>query len=150
MRELFSEVELDRETASFIAAGLRELAAVDGVHQAELALIQEFERGVGVVSIPFDLTGDHPLKTAQTRELFMRSAILLSMADGEISELEGLRLGRYSNQLGIGVERLAELYRDVKVFLLSAFEGADLFRDEAERIGQEMGLEDDDIQTTLN
>jgi len=149
MRDIFGEIELDRETVSFIAAGLRELAAVDGVHEAELALIEEFEKGIGVVETPFDLTAEHPLDSPELRELFMRSAILLSMADGEIGELEGLHLGRYASQLDIDVKRLAELYRDVKVFLLSAFEGAEIFRDQAERIGEEMGLEDEDIQTTL-
>lgn len=150
MRELFSEFELDREAASFIAAGLRELAAVDGIHVAELALIEEFERGVGVATVPFDLTAGHPLQTERARELFMRSAILLSMADGEISELEGLKLGQWANQLDIGVERLADLYRDVKVFLLSAFEGAEIFREQAEQIGLDLGLDDEDIQTTLH
>jgi hypothetical protein len=149
MKDLFQPVDLDLETTSFIAAGLRELAAVDGVHEAELALIEEFERDCGVSEVKFDLRGEHPLKTDALREVFMRSAILLAMADNEISELEGVRLGQYAHHLGIDVARLAELYRDVKVFLFSAFEGAELFRDQAEQIGEDLGLEDVDITSTL-
>jgi len=149
MKELFAELDLDRTTASFIAAGLRELAEVDGFHDVELALIEDLEQDLGVEEVRFDLTTDHPLQSDELKEVFMRSAILLALADGHISELEGERIGRYANLLGIGVERLAELFRDVKVFLLSAFQGADIFREQAEQIGHDLGLDDEDIQTTL-
>ncbi len=150
MKDLFQPVELDLETTSFIAAGLRDLAEVDGVHAAEIAMIEAFEQDCGVQSVKFDLRGDHPLRTEALRELFMRSAILLAMADNEISELEGVRLGQYAHLLGIDVARLAELYRDVKVYLLSSFAGAEIFRDQAEAIGEDLGLEDVDIKTTLH
>lgn len=149
MKELFAEIDMDRESASFIAAGLRELAGVDGYHALELALIEDLERELGTEPVQFDLTADHPLRSDELKEVFMRSAILLALADGQISELEGERIGRYANLLGIGVERLAELFRDVKVFLLSAFAGAEIFRDQAEQIGHDLGLDEEDIQTTL-
>ena len=149
MKEFFHKIPMDRETASFFAAGLRQLAEVDGLHEKEIALIHAFEDGLDRVPCTFDLVGDHPLDTAEKRELFMRSAILLALADGDISEVEGELIGRYAHGLGIPVERLAELFRDVKVFLLSTFEDNTLFRDQAEQIGEELGLDTGDITTTL-
>lgn len=149
MKPLFHEIPLDGETASFMAAGLRQLAEVDGFHDRELALLDAFGDGLDVQPTAFDLTGDHPLDTSDKKELFMRTAILLALADGGISELEGDLIGRWANILGIPVERLAELFRDVKVYLLSTFEDSSLFREQAERIGDELGLDKDDISTTL-
>ena len=149
MQELADRVELDQGAARFIAAGLHELAAVDGVHELEIRLIREFEQGVEGDPVPFDLDGQHPLETAELRELFMRSAILLALADGKISELEGDLIGRYAHKLAVRPERLAELYRDVKMYLLSTFEDATLFREQVEDIGRDLGLDDAEIKQTL-
>jgi hypothetical protein len=149
MKAFFHEIPMDRETASFFAAGLRMLAEVDGFHDAELALIGSFEGGLEVEATAFDLSGDHPLDTAEKAELFMRSAILLALADGGISEMEGELIGRWAHALSIPVERLADLFKDVKVYLLSTFEDSTLFREQAEKIGEELGLDKEDITTTL-
>ncbi len=150
MKLLAERVDLDEGAARFIAAGLRELAAVDGVHELEQQLIEEFERDLSGEAVPFDIDGDHPLDTTELRELFMRSAILLALADGEISELEGERIGRYAHKLAVRPERLAELYRDVKMYLLSTFEDSTLFREQAQDIGHELGLDDEAIKQTLS
>ncbi len=149
MKPFFHEIPLDRETASFIAAGLRELAEVDGFHDHELALLDAFADGLDVRPSAFDLSGEHPLDSAEKKELFMRTAILLALADGDIGEREGDLIGRWANTLGIPVERLAELFRDVKVYLLSTFADSTLFRDQAEAIGEDLGLDSKDITTTL-
>jgi len=149
MKTLFHEIPMDRETASFFAAGLRKLAEVDGLHEQELALIDAFEDGLDVQPTVFDLSGDHPLDTPDKAEVFMRTAILLSQDDGDISEVEGDLIGRWANSLGIPAERLAELFRDVRVYLLSTFQENTLFREQAERIGEDLGLDEKDITTTL-
>ena len=150
MEPLYRPTDLDQETASFIAAGLRELASADGTHPSELALIEAFEQEVGATSANFDLTGDHPLRTPELREMFMRTSILLALADGKISEVEGELIGRWSRTLEIDVAGLAELYRQVKKTMLGHFQGATLFREQAMEIGSELGLEEQDILTSLN
>jgi hypothetical protein len=150
MEPLYRPTELDQETASFIAAGLRELARADGTHPSELALIEAFEQEVGAAPATFDLTGDHPLRTPEMREMFLRTCILLTLADGRISEVEGELLGRWAGMLGIDVASLAELYRQVKKTMLGHFQGAALFRDQAMEIGSELGLEEKDILTSLD
>ncbi len=149
MREFVAEVEVSEEAAVFIASGLRELAAVDGVHERELALIEAFAAGLVYEPVPFDLTGDHPLVSDELRDLFMRSAILLALADGGVSELEGDLIGRYALALEISPRRLAMLWRDVKCYLLSSFEAAEIFRDDVEQIGRELGLADSEIHDSL-
>lgn len=149
MEPLFRTTDLDQETASFIAAGLRELARADGTHPAELALIEEFERGLEPAPVTFDLDGDHPLTTPELRELFLRTSILLALADGQISEVEGERIGRWASKLQVDVAALAELYRQVKRTMLSHFSDNTLFREQAEEIGRSLGLDEDDILTTL-
>lgn len=149
MRQFVAEIEVSQQAAVFIASGLRELAEVDGVHERELALIEAFEDGLVFERVPFDLRGDHPLVSDDLQDLFMRSAILLALADGAVSELEGDLIGRYATAFGMSPRRLAMLWRDVKCYLLSSFEAADLFRDHAEEIGRDLGLEDAEIHDTL-
>ena len=149
MEPLTHPTDLDRDPASFIAAGLRELAAIDGTHDQELALIEAFEADIDAEPVAFDLSGDHPLTTPELRDLFLRSAIMLALADGHISELEGERLGRWARALDVDVSTLAELYRSVKQGMLRHFQGATLFREQVQEIGRELGLADEDIDNSL-
>jgi len=150
MEPLTRPTDLDRDTASFIAAGLRELARIDGTHASELALIEAFEAEIDAQPAAFDLSGEHPLTTPELRDLFLRSAIMLALADGEISELEGDQLGRWARELDVDVATLAELYTSVKQSLLRHFQGVTLFRDQVQQIGQELGLAEDEIETSLD
>ncbi len=144
-------VTLDSATASFMASGLRALAEVDGGHERELALVAEFE-GDGGPADPsaFNLSEGHPLQTPSLRDLFLRSALLLALADGRVSHKERETLTRWAQALGVDPVALAYMDREVRMSLLGGFQGVTLFREQAIAVGRELGLDDSDIELVLS
>ncbi|MCY3810232.1 MAG: hypothetical protein OXH15_00350 [Gammaproteobacteria bacterium] len=83
-------------------AALAEVAHSDGLHAAELAILEEHAGRFGVdldrlPALPSDLS-DLP---AATRVLVYRDAYMLAMADGEVSGLEGRRLEELAERLAL-------------------------------------------------
>ena len=132
--DFFPTIEVSAHEAETIARGLYTIAAVDGVHERELALIAEFSRGVvdDVVVDESPLAGGafgrisplEPasvallLQTAPLRELFMKAALLVAWADGSVSALERAKIGEFAKALGVAAPALAALEAQVKDYLL--------------------------------
>jgi tellurite resistance protein len=132
--DFFPTIEVSAHEAETIARGLYTIAAVDGVHERELALISEFSRGIvdDVVEGGSPLAGAAfgriaPLEPARValllpsaalRELFMKAALLVAWADGSVSAAERGKIGEFAKALGIAAPALAALEAQVKDYLL--------------------------------
>ncbi len=153
MIELFADVDLSNDAAAYIASGLRALAGCDGFHTNEIALVEEFERGVGIdptSASDFQSAGGGPLKDDSERELFLSSLQLLALADGRISAREDEWITSVSSDLGIGEARRQELAVQAKQYLLSSLAGVNAFRAQAEAVGKSLGLTDAQIAEVLD
>jgi hypothetical protein len=151
MIQLFEHLEISAESAAWIASGLRALASCDGFHTAELALVEEFERGLGIEASSrgdFDARTS-PLQSTEEREVFVCSLQLMSLADGRQSSREEEWIVRTSECLGVSEARRLELEVDAKKFLLSSLSGVTTFRAQAVSIGQSLGLSDAVIDEVL-
>jgi len=152
MLELFKDVDLTQEAAAWMAQGLRALASCDGLHTSELALVEAFERELGIdPTDPADFNATvSPLTGATEAELFVRSLQLMALADGRISAREEEWIAGVSGNLGVDAGRRAELAIESKKYLLSSLAGVSAFRDQAEGIGRSLGLSPEDIASVLD
>ena len=133
--DFFPTIEVSAHEAEAIARGLYTIAAVDGVHERELALISEFSRGAlddDVTIGQSPLAGSAfgriaPLEPASValllpseplRELFMKAALLVAWADGSVSAAERTKIGEFAKALGIAAPALTKLEAEVKDYLL--------------------------------
>ena len=95
--EFFPEVNLSHGAAEAIARGLFAIARVDGVHEREAGLIASFWIDAGGGGPLSDLERAEAIKPADLaaalhsdaeRQLFIKTAILLTWADGAVSAAE--------------------------------------------------------------
>ncbi len=124
---LFPEVHLDNYQAEAIARGLFAVAKADGIHEREAALVASFwaEAGGSAQSLSelerreaiSEQELSAALPTQAHRQLFLKTAVLLSFADGTVSDKEKEILGRYAACLELAKE-LPQMETEVKEFLL--------------------------------
>jgi tellurite resistance protein len=129
MADFFPEVNLERGAAEAIARGLYAIARVDGLHEREAGLIASFwiEAGGGSGSLsdlersadlaPAELAT--ALRTDQERQLFVKTAILLTWADGSVSPAEQQAVQDFAKALGVDQTTVDKLEASVKDFLLA-------------------------------
>jgi tellurite resistance protein len=126
--EFFPEMHISREAAEAIARGLYTVAKVDGIHEREAGLIASFwiDSGAGAASLS-DLERGEPMKPAELatilhtddeRQIFIKTAVLLTWADGVVTEAERVILSEFAKALGIEPAKLTELEAGVKDYLL--------------------------------
>jgi tellurite resistance protein len=127
--DFFHEVELDGKTAEAIARGLFAVAKVDGIHEREAGLIAAFwmdaGAGHGLLSDlereETPITGSElaaALRTTQERLLFMKTALLLTYADGKVTPEERQIISEFGTALGIDAQTIDALETAVKEYLL--------------------------------
>jgi tellurite resistance protein len=126
--DFFEEVDLDRAQAEAIARGLFAVAKCDGLHEREAALIASFwldsgggadalsslERGATIR--PDELAAALP--SPAQRQLFLKTAILLTYADGKVTAEERQCVREFASGLGIAEPAVEALEQSVKDFLL--------------------------------
>ena len=152
MLQLFENLQISSDSASWMSSGLRALANCDGTHDAEVALIEEFEQGLGLPAgdpSTFDARSS-PLKSKDEVEVFVLSLQLMSLADGKRTDSEQEWLERVCLCLDVSDKRRIDLDREARMFLLSSLKGVTAFRDQAEAIGRSLSLSDDDIAEALD
>ena len=130
-----------------IAAAMREIAAVDGLHEAEEQLIQQFEQSLPSHSGTVDLS---VIDTDELREAYVKSMVLVAFADGGLTDLERQAVSKKSSAIGFGPDKLSDVYVEVAKGLLSTFKGVQIFRDQAVEIGRSLGLNDAEIESVLS
>ena len=126
--DLHSEVEISQPVAEAMARALYTIAKVDGLHEREAGLIASFwlDAGQGAAALadlerapafkPQDLAG--ALQSRDQRQLFMKTAILLTWADGKVTDAEAKALREYAAARGLDKATLDKLDAQVKDFLL--------------------------------
>lgn len=122
------EIQLTPAQAAAIARGLYAVAHADGVHEQEMNLINLFwkevggsEHALGELKSHPAITGDElagALDSHDLRRLFVKTALLLAFADGQVSSKESVLVRELTAKLGLSGE-LAALEGQVKDFLLS-------------------------------
>jgi hypothetical protein len=129
MPDLFPEIDITPDQADAISHGLITIAKADGeLHPREAALIADF----------YGSTMDHPVNMAElerapgvdgaflaaklaskeVREVFLKTAILLSYADGNYSAPESKLIVGFAKALGVDDAQLAGFEQQVKEFML--------------------------------
>jgi tellurite resistance protein len=125
--DFFPEVQLDHDAAEAIARGLYAVAKCDGLHDREAGLIASFwidaggggslsdlERGAAIQ--PTELAA--ALHTEAERLLFVKTAILLTWADGVVTDAERKSIAEFARALGVDNATIEKLEAAVKDFLL--------------------------------
>lgn len=124
----FPETQIELHHAEVIARGLFTIARADGVHEREAALIASFWADAGgKFAALSELERSAPisseelgavLNTTPLRQMFLKTALLMAFADGQVSSEESRLVRQYAEDLGLSAE-LATLEAQVKDFLLS-------------------------------
>jgi uncharacterized membrane protein YebE (DUF533 family) len=137
---LDTNVDLDATAAAVIAQGMREVAQADGmIHQRELSLIASFEAdippgGDADASLPDDV-----------KSVYLRSLIMVALADGVITDKESERIDALAESQGIGRSQVHAETLEVKRWFLQAFQGVNIFRDAVIRVAKDLGLDESEV-----
>jgi tellurite resistance protein len=123
------ETMLTPMQAEAIARGLYAVAASDGVHEREAALVASFLGDVGVGPTALAQLARSPrmggqelsqaLGNDEVRKIFFKTALLLAWADGKVSPQERAVLDEYSKALSIAGSDAEHMETSVKEYLLS-------------------------------
>ena len=161
MQELYEGIELSLEQTEWICRGLIDLAAVDGLHETEIALIEDFyaagddARKIRISEFeqqPFDLPKAVEIVGAggeQVVEAFLVSCYLLIYADGEHTDAERERIHEYGRAFDVEAGALEELHVKARVYLLNTLAQNIRNKEAVKEIAQAMGLADDQIAGAL-
>jgi uncharacterized tellurite resistance protein B-like protein len=139
-------IDVDGPQGHAIAAAMREVAAADGIHEAEAELIRRFEKGLPPLTSEVDSA---VINTDELRNAYVKSMVLVALSDGSVSELERELIAQKSAAVGIDNRQLSGVYTEVGKSLLSAFSGVQIYRQQAVEIGRGLGLDDSDIEDVL-
>lgn len=110
---LFSDLTLSADDATAIARALYDIAQADGSHAEELSMIEELVAGLGADLGETDVRSLQPITPAalaqqivdpDLRKVAVQCAVLLSLSDGAITEVERARSREYAAALGLAAE----------------------------------------------
>jgi tellurite resistance protein len=125
--DFFHELPLSQSSAEAMARGLYAVAKCDGLHEREAGLIASFwidAGGRGSISElersatikPTELAA--ALHNSDERMLFIKTAVLLTWADGKVTDAEKKTVTEFARALGIDASMQEKLETAVKEFLL--------------------------------
>lgn len=131
------DVDLDAAQAAFVAQGMRRVATADGhIHERELNLIAAFE-----AELPEGSASSAPdLSDEAVREVYLRSLILVALADGRVSEAERTVIVELAGEVGIDAAHVDACVLIVKRRFLQVFAGVNVFRDAVVKVAGDLGL----------
>jgi tellurite resistance protein len=126
--DLHPEVNLSHTAAEAIARGLYAVAKIDGMHAREASLVASFWGDIGGGAAALAELERRPaiqgpelaatLSSPDERSLFLKTALLLAWADGQVTPAERKLIEQYAQALGVGVDGIAKLEEGVKDFLM--------------------------------
>ena len=144
MRWMDDSVVLDEAAAAVIGRDMRVVAEADGIlHVRELSLIDAF-----VSELPdsdVDVDGYGSICTDELRMTYLRSLVMVALADGKVSEEEHEVILELSAKVGLPAATVEKALDEAKREFMSIFSGLKLFRDSMRTVGRDMGLSDEDI-----
>ena len=127
---LFSDLTISADDATAIARALYEIARSDGSHAEEIVMIEELVAGLGSDLGETDVQSLEPITPAalaqqivdpQLRKVAVQCAVLLSLSDGAITDIERARSLEYAAALGLSAE-----YASIEASIQSWVESSDL------------------------
>ncbi|MCO4743628.1 MAG: hypothetical protein KC912_02490 [Proteobacteria bacterium] len=130
--------ELSEDAVAALAIAMRDVARADGEHPREMALIAELTGGAAIGDGPADLG---TVARPSEQEVFLKSLVLVALADGEVTPGEGAVIQDYASRLGLGSKEVARCTTDVASAMLAQFQGVKTFREDVVAIGERMGLD---------
>ena len=153
MNDLYAGIKLNEEQSQWICRGLLDLAAVDGVHANEEALIREFYRSAGgeiadlaaLEAQGFDPKSAADVLQGNLVEAFLMSCYMLIYADGHHSEEERVRIGEFAAAMGVDSTELDGLHTRARLYLLQMLAAEIRNRDALKMAGRALGLTQDDM-----
>lgn len=159
MQELYEGIDLSPEQSELIVRGLLDLAAVDGIHEAERDLIADFHSGEGgpasldaLAAKGFDPKAAAPVfhkGGEKVVEAFIVSCYLLIYADGNHSDAERARITEYAEALGLSHGQLEELHVKARLYVLQSLAHILWNRETVKQIGTSMGLTEAQLNKAL-
>ena len=157
MNELYESLQLNQAQTEVFCQGLLDLAAVDGLHENEIALVRDFFSGSGGDSASleelaekgFDPQAAAAVLDADTTQAFLMSCYMLIYADGRHSDEERLRIGEYAAALGVSEAGLEQIHDLARSFLLQNLAAGLKNQAAVAEVGSEMGLGDDTINNLI-
>jgi uncharacterized membrane protein YebE (DUF533 family) len=142
VRWLNESVVLDEEAAAIIGRDMRVVAEADGVlHARELSLIDAYVHELPVS----DPVGYEAIVSGDLGTTYLRSLVMVALADGKISEEEHSVIIELCANVGLSASEVDEAIAEAKKEFLSIFSGLKLFRDSMRNVGQDLGLSETDI-----
>lgn len=130
MIDLFPEVEVSEDEAEAIGRGLFAVARADGdLHESERALISEFfasigDRPSGLAALEREapISPENlalALPRGELRQLFLMTALLLSLCDGEYGSGEQALIAKFARAMEFADDELTLMTTRVKEYMLS-------------------------------
>lgn len=136
-------INLDGTAAAVISAGMKAVAKADGdVHPREMQLIAAFEADLPVVDVPDPKS---VLGTEDLRGAYVRSLVMVALADGTITPAEEQVIRSLCTALGLTEAEVDEATHEVKLWFLQRFAGVVVFRDAVEQIASDMGIDPSEL-----
>lgn len=129
--------DLDASTAAVIAEGMRKVALADGdtLHPNEISLIEAFEQDIPEGTKPIAMIGD-----AAVREVYLKSLVMVALADGRISDSENAVISDLAASVGADGQDVERTIGTVKREFLAVFSGVTHFRDQVQAVADELGV----------
>ena len=151
MTELYQSLQLTQAQTEVFCRGLLDLAAVDGLHENEIALVRDFFQGSGgdtatleaMAAEGFDPSAAAAVLDAETTQAFLMSCYMLIYADGRHSDEERARIGEYATAMGVSEAALEQIHDLSRSFLLQNLASGLRNQDAVADVGSEMGLGED-------
>ena len=142
MRWMDENVVLNEEAAAVIGRDMRLVAEADGVlHARELSLIDVYMDAIGD-RLP---EGFAAIDTEALKRTYVRSLVMVALADGKVSEEEHALIVRLCANIGVTAARIEQAIDEAKKEFMSIFSGLQVFRESMRGVGHELGLSDSDI-----
>ena len=129
MTDLLPEIEINEDEAQAIGRGLFAVARADGnIHERERAMVSEFFASIS--NRPSDLaaldrqgpiaadTLALALPRGETRQLFLMTALLLALCDGDYGKGEAALIKAYAVAMDVSDDDLALMTTRVKEHML--------------------------------
>ena len=136
-------VALPEAAAAAIYAGMMRVALADGVLETEeLALLKQFGDGLATGGASSDLS---VLDTDELKWAYLRSLLMVALADGEISEAERTVVNNDGVRLGIEASDIALSIVEMKRYFIRNMSD-DIFVDAVLKVATEMGMSPEEIE----
>ena len=147
MRWLNEPLLIDAAVAAAIADDLQVIAEADGeVHERESALIEAFRSGIP----PGADASKSDFSAASTQRTYIRSLLLLALADGELRDEETDMIATLARQRGVAAEEVMSITRALTLEFYGTYGGASGMREDLRQAAASAGVRREQTDTMWN